>query len=356
MFDFALISSTKIILIIIFAMMLSTLIILIFILFMRKKQVVELKARDAFLAIWNIFMIQAIEGKLRIWPKIDEKHYLDFLILWNKYQGNLTGDSKIGLNRMAYALDMDKVAMSLLDANSEAERILAVLTLGHLRESNAWEKIKLIAEESVGMSGQIAALSIARINPSKAAQILLPILLQREEWSQAKNAIILTEIGDDNLTQPLLDEIEQADAKALTRLITALPFANTSLADKKLKSLLDQSDDIEIIASCLKIIKFFAGEEWIYIIKEYLTHPSWVVRVQAVNAISQLAGKNELDELIAMLSDENWWVRYRSALAISNLPAMNSRKLEGIIFTLSDRYAVDILTQIATEKKMEIDI
>ena len=51
----------------------------------------------------------------------------------------------------------------------------------------------------------------------------------------------------------------------------------------------------------------------------------------------------------ALLSDPQWWVRYRAAQAIVGLSPRNDQRLRDIHSTLSDRYARDILSQAIAE-------
>ena len=47
------------------------------------------------------------------------------------------------------------------------------------------------------------------------------------------------------------------------------------------------------------------------------------------------AGKSTLLRLIALLDDEHWWVRYRAAEALSNLPWMTAQRLTTLYDTLN---------------------
>ncbi len=348
----------KLVLFIIGAMMFSTVIILLFILYMNKKKVAEIRLREAFINEWNSFIMQIVEGKLQVWPRLNPQQYMDFLMLWNRYQSNLSGDSQDGLNFMAKSLKLEKYALSLLNSKTESEIALGALTLGYLREMIGWDKLKQIAENNTGISGQAAAFSMVRINPAEAVNIVLPIIVRRYEWPQAKVTLIVKEIGEDIITEPLLRAIDNAGPAEIIRLIGLLPYADSSSAAKKVRDILFQSEkeeekeEIDMIAACLKIIINYIDEQSIVLVKKLLKHPHWVIRVQAINAISDIATYKDLNDLIEMLSDHNWWVRYRSALAIVNMPFIDDKATETILAGLSDKYAIDMLTQVATEKKI----
>lgn len=264
----------------------------------------------------------------------------------------MNGDSKQGLNRLARATGMNRVASEMLDARSETDRILAALTIGHLGDENHQGWLEKTAQNSLGLLGQVAARSLVRMDPAAAAPILIPLFTKRNEWPQARVAAILREMGPDTVTLPLVREIEQAKAEDFPRLIRALSFAEHQAANNTIKKLLHQNDTVEVLAACLKVSRNLSDRSWIPLLKPYLQHTSWVVRVQAVNALSGLVDQGELLDLLPLLSDSNWWVRYRSAQAIAGLPFIDLDQLKAIKNKQRDRYAVDVLEKVMAEKQM----
>ncbi|NTW05616.1 MAG: HEAT repeat domain-containing protein, partial [Peptococcaceae bacterium] len=197
----------------------------------------------------------------------------------------------------------------------------------------------------------VAALSLAKIDPKSAADCLIPLIPQRPQWSKSSTAAILAKLGRKNVTLPLINTIKTVAKNDLPRMIGFLPFADTAAASEAVAEILRQSSDIEIISACLKEIKSFADKSWISKVRPYLQHESWIVRVQAVNTLGDLADINSLDDFVAKLHDQNWWVRYRSAQAIINMPLITRSQTDNIISSLDDQFAKDILEQVMAEKK-----
>ncbi|HZK44445.1 MAG TPA: HEAT repeat domain-containing protein [Syntrophomonadaceae bacterium] len=342
----------RIILMIMLGMFITITIMLIVVLVMRRLQISEEKRRDVFIKVWSPLMTKAVENSLDTLPSIHKNNYQNFLILWNKYQGVLSGESKQGLNRLARTTGMDKVAADMLDARSEIDRILAVLTVGHLRDKNHQVLLENMVQNSPGFLGQVAALSLVMINPVKAAPILVPLFSDNYEWPQDRVAALLMEMGPEAISRPLLKEIEQAEVENLPILVSYLSFAERQAAAKTIKKLFLENDNVEVLAACLKVSTNLSDRSWIPLLKSYLQHTSWVIRVQAVNALSGLAAQEEVIDIIPLLSDSNWWVRYRSAQAIAELPFIDLENLETIKNTQSDQYAIDVLEQVIVEKQM----
>ena len=333
-------------------MIMSTIVIMAIILFMRRLQLREDRDVQSFRRKWLPLMVQAVEGRIRVWPRVEKRHYYHFLILWNEFQSNLSGDSQQGLNRLALDLGINKVAVKMLDSRSESERILGALTLGNLAYHAAQEKIQRIALNSLGLAGQVAALSLVKIDPAQATPIIIELYAKRGGWSQSKMASILKSLGPANVTPALIEWIEKSEDDVLPRLIQGLNFVKPDAAADIVRKILTRTEDVEVIAACLKQVKQFGDLAWVDVIRPYMKHQNWVIRVQAVNALSGLATIHELPDLIYALSDNSWWVRYRSAQALCSHPAMNEQKLQQIIDNETDRYAVDMLQQVIAERRM----
>jgi hypothetical protein len=53
---------------------------------------------------------------------------------------------------------------------------------------------------------------------------------------------------------------------------------------------------------------------------------------------------------VRLLADREWWVRYRAAQALVELPWLKRADLEALHATLDDRYAADMLAQVMAEQ------
>jgi HEAT repeat protein len=80
-----------------------------------------------------------------------------------------------------------------------------------------------------------------------------------------------------------------------------------------------------------------------------LAHPDWQVRVLAAKALGRIGDRSDVDRLVALLADREWWVRYRAAEALLELPALTRADLEALRASLTDRFAADMLSQAMAE-------
>jgi len=77
------------------------------------------------------------------------------------------------------------------------------------------------------------------------------------------------------------------------------------------------------------------------------------VRVQAAVTLGRLGEDDDEERLVPLLSDRDWWVRYRAAQALSLLPHMREPKLKTIQAAQSDPFARDMLAQVMAEVQLQ---
>ena len=83
--------------------------------------------------------------------------------------------------------------------------------------------------------------------------------------------------------------------------------------------------------------------------REYLHHESWQVRVKAVNVLGRLGGAHDYARLLPLLSDSEWWVRYRAAKALCSLPGIEMSQIKGLSKKHADEFARDMLVHVLAE-------
>jgi HEAT repeats len=93
----------------------------------------------------------------------------------------------------------------------------------------------------------------------------------------------------------------------------------------------------------------FADVEDLDTVREYLHHPSWQVRVQAVNVLGHLGSADDYACLTSLLSDPEWWVRYRAAQTLCTLPGIALSKLTLLSTQHDDPFARDMLVHVLAE-------
>jgi len=77
------------------------------------------------------------------------------------------------------------------------------------------------------------------------------------------------------------------------------------------------------------------------------------VRSAAAVALGHIGEPDDQQRLTAMMSDRDWWVRYRSAQALLALPGAEAAALAQARAKLDDRYARDMLDHAWAERALQ---
>ena len=313
-------------------------------LFMRRRR----EAR--FIDVWRPIFAQCIEGAPARLPRLKQADHESFLSLWNHYHESLRGPSETRLNRLAVDTGMDEVVRAMLRGGSRHKRLLAILTLGNLRDRTLLPELRFLAEDRSAVVSLAAAHALLRIEPGVTLTWLLPLAAVRSDWPMGRLAAMLAEAGANRISVPLASAIKEAAGSALaaTRVPRLLKLARVAHSDQlaaTIRHVLGAARDDEVIASCVSQLTDPRDAE---LARRYAAHPAWFVRVAAARALGRLGAPEDRTLLTDMLADTSWWVRYRAGQALAGL--VHLEELRRIRSALPDRYAAQMLDQVLAER------
>jgi HEAT repeat protein len=117
-------------------------------------------------------------------------------------------------------------------------------------------------------------------------------------------------------------------------------------ADEILGGLLATTDDPEVVAAALKRVE---SPRLLPHVRRACAHGEWVVRTQAAAALGRVGDRGDRDELLRLLCDRGWWVRYRAAHALLSGRFGPAAEVAEAALALGDRYARDAVTHVLAE-------
>jgi HEAT repeat protein len=241
---------------------------------------------------------------------------------------------------------MDSAARSLLATRDMDNKLVAVMTLGHLGDQDSWNVLESIARSRTPILSMAALRALLLIETSRAMAILLSSLGARSDWPTAQLTTILEEVDPATVTTGLLQAAEIAIPSELPRLIALMDAADPPTVTPWLQRVMQNSRDEEILIACLKS-RHVPGD--LEILTPFMTHPSWQVRTQIARVLGTKISRGQEQLLISLLADKVWWVRYRAAQSLAQLPFFTRDELWRLRFLLTDRFAQDILDQVVSE-------
>lgn len=306
------------------------------------------KRKEKFIELWQPIIdlcswAQPVPESL---PKIKKRDLHVFLVMWNSIQEMTKGDYHKRLNLLLKGAGVFETIVLMLSSGSRKEKLTAIVTLGHLGEDSTWEMLCSLSESEDSHISLLAVRALFRCKPEKAAVFIMPAISSRNDWPPAKVANILKTAGSDIISAPLISTLERTSKENLPRLMRYLEIASPRLAIPAIRNIMIQTKDPEVLAGCLKVLNDPLS---IDIVRDFLSHESWFVRVQAATVLGKIGTQEDETLLLPLLSDKEWWVRYRAAHALAHLPSVNRERLLDIASKQTDRYAIDIMKQVVSE-------
>jgi hypothetical protein len=312
------------------------------------------RRRAAFNAVWRPILAAAAlddapAGSNEIRPEmplLQPRDYRFFLEEWNVFQDLLRGDSRSGLNRLARQLGIDSLAWRLLEHRRQAERLLAIATLGHLGESAAWQPAVALLNVKHTLVSLVSARALIGIDARAAINEVLPVIRDRDDWATTRVAALFKDAGADVASGPLEEAILSSEPDEVPKLIAVLPEIPLAAAGRIVSELLRRPSDDRIKGICLRVLE---SPEELPRVRQLTSHPRWHLRMGAAAVLGRLGQPEDRAHLVRLLADPEWWVRYRSAQALLAMPFVGREGVRALRDSVEDAFAHDILEQVLAE-------
>jgi hypothetical protein len=299
-------------------------------------------------AKWRPHLHAALVGEApQALPALPEQERLPFLTLWVHLQASLRGDAREALNDIVRRLGLDAHARGMLARGSRAERLLAMLVLGHLRDGQAWQLLQGHVGRDANALSLTALWAMVCVDPDAAARYMTPLFVERDQWALSHVAGILQQAAGP-VARELAALLPRLDEERLPRALRIAEALRVSLPAGVLGTAL-RSDSVAVLIAGLRSV---LTPETIGEVRALLAHPDWQVRVQAAKALGRIGERGDAARLVALLGDAEWWVRYRAAQSLVELPALSQADFDAVRAGLTDRFAVDMLAQVLAEKEI----
>ena len=325
--------------------------LMIQILVLRSLLVRREKRAKQVLDIWQPILVASLDRIPEEFPPLRQRDMMTFLIFWNYLHESLRDDTTANLNVVAKMLDIDSWSIESLQTGNIREKLLAIQTLGWLQEHRAWKDLEEIMHSEDPIVSLSAAKALMRIDPEEAIEMFLPLVVQRGEWSYAMVGKILKETGAGIVSEPLARTALEAPEEFSPRVIRFLGIAHRSDSAPVIHQIISNTSNIEVIMTCLRVLDDPGDLD---MVRDFLKHEHWRVRTQAAICLGRIGTEEDVKRLAHAAGDQEWWVRYRAAQALANLPKMTSERLEEIAENHSNFFGSDIIHKVNEERSVMI--
>lgn len=307
------------------------------------------KRASQFREMWETILLASLDRIPDDLPPIAEKDKLTFLLLWNYLEELLLEESKENLRMLAQRIDLWRIATRVLRKRNLKSRLLAVNTLGWLKNKESWNSLTKLLKHRDTVFSLAVARALIRINPCKSTWVILPLMAEREDWSTDNCVDLIKLIGTDEVTDKLILQIYRTPSRFLPKLIRLLDLLPPAETNPVVKKMLEKYDDKEIICACLLVYSDFDN---LQTVRGFLTHKDWEVRMQAAVCLGKYGFEEDIKYLATATTDTEWWVRYRSAQALAKIPTMTVQKLREIADQTADCFSRDVILRVTTEREV----
>ena len=298
--------------------------------------------------IWRPILAQIMLSYPETIPSLEKKHLLVFLHEWNRFYSILRGESLTRLQRLSSHKNLDRIAYQYINSRNIRKQLQGIVTLGHMQDYSVWDKLIDFIHSKHAILSLTAAQALVDIDSKNAIRFLLPHIIKRRDWPVARVATLLNSANPGELSILLNQAIKQSPEEDIPYLLGFLDSSHFDPGICNLYQQLGNSHDSKVIAACINAATESQGLE---LARKHARNPQLYIRLHVARTLGRLGSKADLKILIKLMSDPEWWVRYRSAQAVTQLPFINANDLEKLHSQLDDRYARDILQQAISEQQ-----
>lgn len=299
--------------------------------------------------IWRPLLTRVAieEGEMPATPTLPARHIPYLMEEWNALHDAVRGESADKLNAIALKLGLDVAARRMMHSRRIGRRILAIRTLGHLRDPSSWKPLQDQLASANALVSFYAAAALVQIDAQRAMPGIMLQLAERESWPGEAMARLLVDAGADIAREPIRSLMLSLAPSKVPPLLPWLAHVDAVLGSEVAIELMRRNlDDADIVSAALLVV---LDPEVMPELARFADSPNADVRQNLAVAYGRLGGLSETETLMRLLCDRVWWVRYSAGHAMLRLKGMNAERLEVVRTGLSDSYALDMLRHVSAE-------
>lgn len=297
-------------------------------LYKRRNKIFEQKKEE-----WENILFQYLNDDLSLEETAAEMNnsYLYLYDFLKPYLKNLKGKDFEQLQELVQKNGMVDFFLNKLAAGNKEEKTKAAAFLGKIKEKRAVPLLKKYLDSNDKNLMTASIWSIADVGEEELFFPVLKTVLKESRFTFEALTEILIRFGEENCYQ-IKDFLEENYCKEnnLEEVLGVPEYQSLSLfidifgyfrfipGVEIMLSALDRDSNEEVLIHIFKAlvkIEYPIDKD----LKPFLEHQNWVVRSQAARYLAEIKDANYLAALKELIDDQNWWVRYYSALAIFEL-------------------------------------
>jgi HEAT repeats len=304
--------------------------------------------QNRFLQQWQPILIQTIAGEAPNLPTLEAINMTDFLMLWLRFCKTLRGEAHTNLNLLLKQLPVKQHISDMLKSKKTDERLIALYTVGYMGEKEVWDELVSILDDPEHAISVTAAHSLIRIDAEKAISQVIPMIVHRRDWPVNRVALMLKEAGAAFVEAfiVIVEQAEKDNQPYLLRLMRILDVLQLNRPLVFLRHILENSKDAELVTAALKLVRSPSDLD---LVRMLVSDANWSVQAQVASILGRLGTSEDVPRLVLLISAKDWWVRYRAAKSLVQLPFVSKPQIEFIKQSIPDSFGRDILEHTLAE-------
>lgn len=301
------------------------------------------------IAAWRPLLTRVAieEGEPPALPPLPRRHVPYLMEEWNALHDAVRGEATEKLNAIALRLGLDVIARRMLNTRPVGRRILAIRTLGHLRDPSSWKPLQEQLASANAIVSFYAAAALVQIDAQRAMPGIMLQLAERESWPGEAMARLLVDAGADVAREPIRAFMLSLAPSKTPPLLPWLAHVDAVLGSEVAIELMRRHrDHEEIVAAALLVV---LDPAVLPELSRLADSADADIRMNLAQAYGRLGGLEQSETLVWLMGDPIWWVRYHAAHGLLRLKDMNDARLDAIRESLDDRFARDMLDQARAE-------
>lgn len=313
----------------------------------------ETVRQQAFQWRWRPLLMQvALGDAVPSLPALKAPDRLRLLKLWVHLQLSLRGQARDRLAALGMQLGLDGLARRWLRKGHRAEQLLALLVMGYLRHESLRPGLREPLAHPSSALALHAGWALLRLAPAEEADAVAEQLLTRHDLDWVRVSVLMREHRTVlaprviHRLQTLGQGSPQEVARSLAHALKLAGALGLQLPPAVLQPMLAPGQTLDVLIAALRLVQEGTLAD---AVRALVTHPAWPVRAQVARTLGRIGQEADVQHLLVLLTDAQWWVRYRAAQALVALPCLPRPRLQALVEGLSDRYARDMVQQVLVE-------
>lgn len=316
--------------------------------------------KAAFRQQWSALLMRCamgedLTGQL---PALKARERWPFMLLWLHFQMSLKGPSRDALAQVGRTMGCSSMAMAKLGSRYAAERLMAILALGFLKDLQAQAALQANLQQGSSQTAVYAARALLEMDAQAHADPVVDNLLGRMDLDFSLVSVLLKPFWQ-TLEQALMQRVQGLQPQVLInpsvedngRALQWLRLARAlrlQMPGDVLATWLQASQDPEVLMAAIRLVQDDAGAA---AVRAHAQHADWRVRAQVAQALGYMGAQADVQVLVGMATDAQWWVRYRATQALLKMPGVDLQQAQRLVESTGDRYAFNMLQAVLAEMR-----